>query len=79
MSEVQAVRTVVDYGKTYGFGNMIYRLRLAWMIELRRDGMSWESAMLGALFIRSEIKRMLKRVHTDEARFIKDCLDLIGM
>lgn len=76
--EMQAVKTVIDLADTYGYGNLICRLKMGWMMRLKSDGMLWEAAASGALLSRTEIRQILKRVDKDEAHFIQGMNEFIG-
>ena len=42
--EVEAIRTVVDCGKRYGYGNLICHLQSAWMASLIDQGLGEDTA-----------------------------------
>lgn len=46
--EVEAIRTVVELGSRYGYGNLIGHLQTAWARDLMTIGMSEKSARLAA-------------------------------
>lgn len=70
-NEATAVSTVVAAGEQYGFGNMIWRLKMAWVLALHESGMSWEAAALGALLGDSEAQRIVALAEKDEALLIQ--------
>jgi hypothetical protein len=76
--ETSAIKTVVTAGALFGYGNMIGRLQMAWVLALKKDGMSWEMAASGALLTRREISRILKSAETDEAKLIKHLQSFTG-
>ena len=78
MDEIGSVRTVVSCGASYGYGNMILRLKIAWMLDLHGSGLGWEGAMLGALLSKVERRRFLTWAKTDEAGFVTEMNSLIG-
>lgn len=69
--EMQSIKAVVTAGEKYGYGNMIHRLQMAWVLDLWNGGVPWETAAVGALLSRREIRRILKSVEKDEAKFFK--------
>ena len=77
--EKSAVQAVVKLGEAYGYGNMIWRLRLAWMLKLHESGLCWESSALGALMTRSEVSGVLKQVRKNEEKFIQAVRADIGL
>jgi hypothetical protein len=47
--EIKAIKRVVNYGKTYGYGNLIHHLKVAWSDSLKEKwGMSQDLADLSA-------------------------------
>ena len=42
--EMQAIRTVVELGGQYGYGNLMAHLQSAWMSSLMEDGLSEDKA-----------------------------------
>ena len=72
IGEQDAIRLVVEAGKKYGFGNMIHRLQVAWVLELKESGCpTWHSAALGALLPREEAQRYAEHDGNDDRPLIK--------
>ena len=46
--EQEAIKKVCELGKTYGYGNLIHRLRNAWSRDLQNQGMDKYGADLAA-------------------------------
>lgn len=70
MLEEKAIQMVVNAGQQHGFGNMITRLRYAWVLKLKASGCSWRSAALGALCSREQVRFIETAAEKDEAAFV---------
>jgi len=70
-NEKQATQATVAAGNQYGYGNMIHRLQMAWVLYLWERGQSWESAALGALLPRNKITRIIRAAEKDEQALIQ--------
>ena len=47
--ERKAVEQVLSFGKKYGYGNLIVRLKCAWALQLMDSGLPLKAALGGAL------------------------------
>ena len=77
--ELRVVAEVVEYGRQWGYGNMIHRLRIAWVLDLRKSGLSWETACLAAGLEKNTTAGILKSAKEDERNLIKSLREYTGL
>jgi len=69
--EREAVKRAVSSGAAFGYGNIIDRLKIAWVLQLKkREGITWKSACLGALLDEERTNEIVKSAKKDEEALI---------
>lgn len=69
--EQEAIKQVVKAGAAYGYGNMIDRLKIAWLLKLKESlNCSWKTACLGAGLDSERTDRIIKAANNYEAALI---------
>ena len=70
--EQEAIHSVIVAGGKYGFGNMIHRLQMAWVLDLKKNGCpTWHSAALGALLNGYEAAKIGEHDGKDDRPLVK--------
>jgi len=71
-TEKETVKTLVTVGKSFGYGNAIHRLQMAWVLDLKENGCpTWHSAALGALLNGYEAAKIGEHDDKDDRPLVK--------